>query len=326
MAISVSIVGSSGYTGGEMLRLLLGHPEFEVKQVTSRTYNGKFVSSVHPNLRKATDLRFCMIDDLEPVDVLVVALPHGKGEAALEKLGHLAKEAYVDLSQDFRISDKFVYGHAELHREELKTAKFIAGAGCNATATILALYPFYNEGLIDQNMTVAESKISSSAAGNKASTASHHPERAGCVRSFKPTGHRHVLEICEELNTKNMHFSATSIEMVRGILLTAHIFPKKKMEDKDIWKLYRKYYGEEPFIRIVKDRTGIYRYPEPKLVAGTNFCDIGFEVDSRSDRIVVMSAIDNLVKGSAGHVMQSLNVRFGFDERLGLEFTGLHPV
>ncbi|MFA4830911.1 MAG: N-acetyl-gamma-glutamyl-phosphate reductase [Patescibacteria group bacterium] len=325
MSLTCAIIGGSGYTGGELLRLLLAHPKFVVAQITSESNAGKRVTELHPNLRSFTDLKFISIENLEKTDIILAALPHETSRDLYGKLRPLANQVYVDLSNDFRLDDSFVYAMPEVYREKLKTASQMAGCGCNATATILALYPFYKENLIDQTRTVVEAKISSSAAGNKPTSGSHHPERSGVVRSYKPTGHRHIKEMRRVLNTDNVHFSATSIEMVRGILATAHVFTKEKLTDKDIWKLYRSYYGEEPFIRMVKERAGDYRYPEPKLLRGTNFCDIGFEVDDASNRIVIMSAIDNLVKGSAGHVVQALNIRFGFDERLGLEFAGLHP-
>jgi N-acetyl-gamma-glutamyl-phosphate/LysW-gamma-L-alpha-aminoadipyl-6-phosphate reductase len=174
---------------------------------------------------------------------------------------------------------------------------------------------------------VVEVKAGSSEGGNSASDASHHPERSGAVRSYKPTGHRHVAEMLQELGADaEIHFSATSIEMVRGILATCHVFLTSDLTEKDIWKVYREDYGDEPFVRIVKERAGIYRFPEPKLLAGTNYCDIGFEADPDSNRVVVMSAIDNLMKGAAGQAVQAFNVMHGFDERTALGFTGLHPI
>jgi N-acetyl-gamma-glutamyl-phosphate/LysW-gamma-L-alpha-aminoadipyl-6-phosphate reductase len=174
-----------------------------------------------------------------------------------------------------------------------------------------------------------EGKIGSSASGNKADQSSHHPERSGAVRSFKPTGHRHTAEMIQELNfgtEPQIHFSATAIELVRGILMTTHTFVKDDLTEKDIWGIYREMYGQEPFIRIIKERQGIFRYPEPKFLAGTNYCDIGFERDTHSDRLVVMGALDNLVKGAAGQAVQSMNIMYGWDEKTGLEFPGLHPV
>lgn len=340
--IRVSIVGASGYTGGDLLRILLFHPEVEIQQVTSERHAGKMVSNLHPNLRKITKLKFVPIDELEPCDVLFLGLPHGHMMNRLDAFEALA-DTLIDLSADFRISDpaayeqwygkphacpeklkEFVYGIPELHREEMKGAKRISGAGCNATATILALHPLYKAGVVDSS--VVEVKAGSSQGGNAVSEGSHHPERSGAVRSYKPTAHRHLGEIQQSLGTDNIHFSATSIEMVRGILATSHVFLNKNLEEKDIWKIYRAAYGDEPFIRIVKERTGIHRYPEPKLLAGSNYCDIGFERDPHSNRLVVISAIDNLMKGAAGQAVQAFNISKGFDETTGLQFPGLHPV
>lgn len=345
--IRVSIVGASGFAGGELLRLLLFHPKVQVMQVTSERYFGKPVSKVHPNLRKQTSLTFCGIDDLQPCDVLFLGLPHGSAQKQIERFLPLA-ERIIDLSADFRLNDgesykkwygqahrrpellqQFVYGIPELHREEMKSARYVSSAGCNATATILALYPLYKEGWVHADRTVVEVKVGSSEGGNKVSEASHHPIRHGCVRSFKPTGHRHIAEMEQELafgQSLTIHFSATSVEMVRGVLATSHVFLNRSLSEKDVWKLYRRYYGKEPFIRIVKERDGLYRYPEPKLLAGTNFCDIGFELDARSNRLVVISAIDNLMKGAAGQAVQAFNIMYGFEETTGLEFPGLHPV
>jgi N-acetyl-gamma-glutamyl-phosphate/LysW-gamma-L-alpha-aminoadipyl-6-phosphate reductase len=340
--IRVSIVGGSGYAGGDLLRVLLFHPEVEICQVTSERHAGKFVSTVHPNLRKLCRLKFVTIDELEPCDVLFLGLPHGHTMSRLAEFEGLAK-TLIDLSADFRLNDAkeykkwygkdhssperltdFVYGIPELHREAMQNATRIASAGCNATATILALHPLYRAGVVES--AVVEVKAGSSQGGNSASDASHHPERSGVVRSYKPTGHRHVGEMLQELGASNIHFSATSIEMVRGILATCHVFLNQALEEKDIWKLYRGAYGNEPFIRIVKERSGIHRYPEPKLLAGGNYCDIGFEKDPHSNRLVVVSAIDNLMKGAAGQAVQAFNIAHGFDESLGLEFPGLHPV
>ena len=340
--MKVSIVGASGYGGGELLRLLLGHPMLQVHQVTSERNAGKPVTRVHPNLRKRTSLNFCGINDLEKVDILFVSLPHTQSMQKFSQLSSLA-ERIIDLSADFRLKDhalyqkwygiehahpsrlsEFVYGNVELHREEMKQARYISGAGCNATATILPLWPLFKLGVIDTTLpVVAEAKCGSSEGGNAVSEASHHPERSGCVRSYKPTGHRHIAEMEQELGHK-VHFSATSIEMVRGILVTSHLFVKPGTTEKDIWKTYRQVYGEEPFIRIVKESQGIYRFPEPKILAGTNYCDIGFELDGA--RLVVISAIDNLMKGAAGQAVHAMNVMCGFEETKGLTFAGLHPI
>jgi len=340
--MKVSIVGASGYGGGELLRLLMDHPHVEVHQATSERNAGKPVTRIHPNLRKRTSLNFCMIKELEKVDLLFVSLPHTQLMQRFNEFSGLA-ERMVDLSADFRLKDpaaylkwygvdhphpdklaQFVYGNVELHRNEIKNAQYITGAGCNATATILPLWPLFKLGVVDMALpVVAEAKCGSSEGGNAVSEASHHPERSGCVRSYKPTGHRHIAEMEQELGHP-IYFSATSIEMVRGILVTAHLFVKQGITEKDIWKAYRQVYGEEPFIRIVKEKQGIYRFPEPKILAGTNYCDIGFELDG--NRLVAVSAIDNLMKGAAGQAVHAMNVMCGFEETAGLSFAGLHPV
>lgn len=340
--MKASIVGASGYGGGELLRLLLQHPRMEVHQCTSERFAGKPVTRMHPNLRKQTALKFCSISELDPVDLLFTALPHTQCMTRFDEFAGIA-DKIVDLSADFRLKDpeeypkwyatdharpdklaEFVYGNVEIHREEMKQTRYISGAGCNATATILPLWPLFKTGVVDTSMpVVAEAKCGSSEGGNAFNEGSHHPERSGCVRSYKPTGHRHIAEMEQELGHP-VHFSATSIEMVRGILVTAHLFVKQGMTEKDIWKTYRQVYGKEPFIRIVKERQGIYRYPEPKLLAGTNYCDIGFELEG--NRLVVVSAIDNLMKGAAGQAVHAMNVMCGFEETEGLEFPGLHPI
>lgn len=342
MTLRVSIVGGSGYAGGELLRLLLGHPQTEVAQVTSQRFARRFVHGVHPNLRGATSLKFSDLDQLEPCDVLFLALPHGEAAGQIERFAGLA-ERIVDLSADFRLRDadayadwygrphpapawlpRFVYGLPENQREALRAAHWVSGVGCNATAVNLALLPLTRTGLIER--VVAEVKVGSSEGGNRFSLSSHHPERSGAVRSFAPTGHRHQAEMRQVLGDVELHFSATAVELVRGVLCTAHVFLRNDLEEKDIWQLYRSAYGSEPFVRLVKDRRGIYRYPEPKILAGTNFCDVGFEMDPYAKRLVVISAIDNLMKGAAGTAVQAMNLMCDFPETMGLEFVGLHPI
>lgn len=340
--IKASIIGGSGYTGGELLRLLIGHPQIEIQQITSRQFVGKFVTVAHPNLRGATTLKFTAPEQLEPCDILFLCMPHKRAAAGIEQYAALA-DKIIDLSADFRLRDaaayqewygwehptpqwlgKFVYGLPEFHREELRLAVYVSGVGCNATATNLALYPLARRGLIEQ--AVVEVKVGSSEGGNSFSLASHHPERSGALRSFAPTGHRHEAEMRQELGEFPIHFSATAVEMVRGILCTGHLFLKEAVTEREVWQFYREAYRTEPFIRIVKDRQGLYRLPEPKILAGTNFCDVGFVLDEKSGRLVVFSALDNLMKGAAGSAVQCMNLMCGFDEREGLGFLGLHPV
>ncbi len=342
--IKVSIVGGSGYAGGELARILLSHPQVELAQVTSESHVGEYLYNVHPNLRGRTKIQFTTPDQIAPCDVLFVALPHGEVQKKIDAFAALAPRI-VDLSADFRLRDlaayarwygeehrapnwisKFVYGLPELHRDEIRNTHHVSGVGCNATASILALLPLVRANLLDTKPIVVDIKVGSSEGGNSPSLASHHPERSGSVRSFSPVGHRHTGEVEQELRLTNVHLSITSIEMVRGVLATAHCFLKSGTTEKDLWRAYRGAYKDEPFIRIVKDKTGIYRYPEPKILSGSNYADVGFEYDEATCRAVSLCAIDNLIKGAAGSAVQAMNLMCGFDERAGLEFAGLHPI
>jgi N-acetyl-gamma-glutamyl-phosphate/LysW-gamma-L-alpha-aminoadipyl-6-phosphate reductase len=350
--MKAAVIGGAGYAGGELLRLLLSHPEIEVTQVTSERLGGKFVHTVHPHLRRRTELKFQSRTAVQPVDVLFLAMPHGQTSREIDQLQSLAP-TIIDLSADFRLHDPagyptwygwehpqpallkdFVYALPELHREQIRTANRLAAGGCLATASILGLYPLTRAGVIDEAMPiVVEGMTGSSAGGAESGPASHHPHRSGEMRSFAPTAHRHTAEIIQELGLQspnghrpNIAFSATAVEAVRGILVTSHVFLKDDLSEKDLWRIYRAAYADEPFMRIVKESQGIHRYPNPKILSGTNYCDVGFERDPHSRRVVVMSALDNLMKGAAGQAVQALNVRFGWDERTGLEFSGLYPI
>lgn len=345
MKTTVSIIGGSGYGGGELLRLLLGHPNVEIKQVTSRSHLGEYVYQVHPNLRKRTSLRFSDPAQLEPVDVLFLALPHGEAQKRIDEYAALAGRI-IDLSADFRLKDpaayqkwygephaapgwlgKFVYGLPELHRAEMAGARYISGVGCNATATNLALLPLVKAGLIDLDQPVyVEIKVGSSESGAEGNAGSHHAERANVIRTFSAFGHRHTAEVIQELGLTNVSLTMTAVDLVRGVLATAHARVKPGAANKDLWKAYRAAANENPFIRIVKEQRGIYRVPEPKIVAGSNYADLGFELDESSGHVVAICAIDNLMKGASGTAVQCLNLMMGWDETLGLEFPGLHPI
>jgi LysW-gamma-L-alpha-aminoadipyl-6-phosphate/LysW-L-glutamyl-5-phosphate reductase len=342
---TVSIVGGSGYGGGEALRLLLDHPNVEIRQVTSRSHMGEYVYQVHPNLRKRTQLKFSDPSQLEAVDVLFLALPHGEAQHQIDEYAKLA-ERIVDLAADFRLRDaeayaqwygevhaaplwlgKFVYGLPELHRAELANASYVSGVGCNATATNLALLPLVTGDLIERGAPIiVETKVGSSEGGATATSASHHPERASVIRTFSPFGHRHTAEVIQEMGLKNISLTMTSVDLVRGVLATVHAQAKPGVTSKDLWAAYRAVAKENPFIRLVKEQRGIYRVPEPKILAGSNYADLGFDLDEGSGHVVAMSAIDNLMKGSAGSAVQSMNLMMGWDETLGLEFAGLHPI
>lgn len=325
-----------------MLRLLLDHPKVEVAQVTSRRQAGFFAFNAHPNLRGRTRLQFVSPDQLEPCDVLFLCLPHGEASKQIERFAGLGARI-IDLSADFRLRDgavyrewyeedhpapawldRFVYGLPELERRRLAGAKFASGVGCNATAVNLALFPLAKRGLIER--AIADLKVGSSEAGNTSTPSSHHPERSGAVRSFAPTRHRHQVEVRQQCGDFPLHMSVTSVELVRGVLCTAHVFLNSSLDERDVWSIFREEYAGEPFVRIVKDKAGIHRYPEPKILAGSNYCDVGFEKDPNSRRLVVISAIDNLMKGAAGSAVQCMNLMCGFEESAGLGFPGLHPI
>ena len=351
--ISASIVGASGYVGGELVRLLLEHPNVEIAQATSESYTGRYVHSRNPNLRGRTRLKFASLSTLEPCDLLFVALPHGQTMSRIEQFAELAPRI-IDLSADFRLSDpgdyerwygqahtapqwleRFAYGLPELNRDKIGGADYVSGVGCNATATNLALLPLFDGDMVNRERgVIVEVKAGSSEGGASSTPSSHHPDRSHAVRSFSPTGHRHTAEVIQALGGGSadlaVHMSVTSIELVRGVLATVHVFVNDEVRDglelKDLWRMYRKRYGAEPFVRLVRERQGVYRYPEPKILAGTNYADVGFDYDPSTGRIVAIAAIDNLMKGAAGSAVQCMNLMCGWDETLGLGFPGLHPV
>ncbi len=342
MTARVAIIGASGYTGGELLRLLLDHPGVEVVAATSRSQKGEPLHRVHPNLRGRSGLTFGDADEVGEVDVAFLCLPHGQAAGQIDRWMQRAGTV-VDLSADFRLRsakayrqwyaeehptpallDSAVYGLPELHREEIARARLISGVGCNATAMNLALLPLARAGVIER--VVADIKVGSSEGGAEASASSHHPERSGSVRSYAMTGHRHAAEVAQELGEFTLDVSVTAIEMVRGVLCTAHVIPNRRLAMKDLWSLYREAYGREPFVRLVCDRAGLHRLPDPKILAGSNYVDVGFGVDERTGRVVALCAIDNLMKGAAGSAVQAMNIRLGLAETTGLGFAGLHPV
>src|SRR5260370_664692 len=243
--LRVAIAGGSGYTGGELARLLLFHPHVELTQVASSSHAGQYMDSVHPNMRKLSLLRFCHPDEFMSCDVLFLCLPHGVSAREIERYRAIAPRV-IDLSADFRL---------------------------------------HSAGLIQELGWLSGREL-------------HQP----------------------------IAFSATAVELVRGVLITAHVFVNEAVDERTLWRLYREAYQHEPFIRLVKERNGVYRYPEPKILAGSNYCDIGFELDASQGRVVVIAALDNLMKGAAGNAVQALNCMCGWDENMGLTFPGLHPV
>lgn len=330
--------------GGEIARILLTHPDFELKFVTSESNAKKPLAKVHPNLRGATDLKFCKISEVEKVDVVFSCLPHGELSKKIKDVEALG-DKIIDSSADFRLKDpkdfekwygeahaapdeikNWVYGLPEIHSAEIKKAKHIAIPGCTATSAILSIYPLIQAGLINPEKIIFDLKVGSSGSGNKPNIGSHHPERSGVLRSYKLAGHRHTGEVIQELGLKSAPgYSITSTPEVRGIVCHAHAFLAKDVDDKEIWKIYRDAYSETPFTRVVKEPSGIHALPEAKILSGTNFCDVGWVLDPEAKQIVAIAALDNLGKGAAGASVQCANLACGLEEKAGLEFLGLHP-
>ncbi len=345
--LTVGIVGASGYTGGELLRLLLQHPSVEVTQATSESSAGSFLYHVHPHLRGQTKLRFIGRDGLQPCDVLFLALPHGEAQGRIEQYAALAPRI-IDLSADFRLRSaddyaatygdahkapawlsKFVYGLPELYRDQLRGASYASGVGCNATATNLAVYALVKAGfLTDGQPIIIDAKVGSSEAGKTPTESSHHPARVGIVRPFALTGHRHEAEVRQALapfGRYDVRLAITSVELVRGVSAAVHVTLPKGLSDRDLWGPYRAAWNDEPFVRVVHEKTGNHRHPEPKLLSGTNYADVGWEYDPATGRAVLLCAIDNLGKGASGSAVQCMNLMCGFDERAALTFGGLYP-
>jgi LysW-gamma-L-alpha-aminoadipyl-6-phosphate/LysW-L-glutamyl-5-phosphate reductase len=338
--VRAGVIGAAGYTGGEVLRLLLGHPRVEVVFATSDRWAGRPVASVHPNLRSRTALTFTAHDQATAVDVLFLAAPHGTAMHAIERWSRLAG-VVVDLSADFRLRNpdeyerryrhphpapqwlgRFVTGLPELARAELRCATHVAVPGCIATAAILALRPAAR---LLNGETVVTALIGSSAAGMRPGPSSHHPERSGAMRLFQPAGHRHEAEVAQACGTE-VRIGGIAVEAVRGVSAVCQAVAAHPQSEADLWRAYRASYSLEPFVRVVSQHRGVYQLPEPKVVMGSNYCDVGFSVSDDGCRITLLAALDNLVKGSAGNAVQCLNIMAGWDETLGLEFPGLHPV
>lgn len=338
--------------GGELLRLLINHPEVEVSTVTSRRMAGEYVYRVHPNLRKRTKLKFSpqSVEDVaEKCDLVFMAAPHGAGVDLVPKLLERGLRV-IDMSADYRLKkasdydvwygwrhphpellSEAVYGLPELHRYEIKGACLVSCPGCMPTASILGLAPLVKEGVVEEDRIVVDVKMGSSGGGARPTPASHHPERFGGVRAYNVAGHRHIPEIEQELSQLSereivISFTAHAVNMVRGLLATIHVFPKKPLTIPQLWRTYRPFYRDEPFIRLVRDLKSLYALPNPNVIIGSNYCDIGFELDRHHNHLVILSAIDNMMKGASGQGVQCMNIILGLDERVGLEAPGFHPM
>jgi N-acetyl-gamma-glutamyl-phosphate/LysW-gamma-L-alpha-aminoadipyl-6-phosphate reductase len=337
---NVAVVGAAGYIGGELLRLLIGHPGVTVTNAVSSRFPGKRVDGVHPNLRSATDLVFCTADEVTDVDAVFLATPHRAAMTQMDRWIAQAKQV-IDLTGDFRLTDTevfrryygtehaaphlvgdFVPGIPELHRERLRGADRISVPGCMAVAGVLALYPIRD--LIEPNAQL-DARTGSSGSGATAGEGNLHAERSGAMRVFAPTGHRHEAEIAQHVGIP-VTMTATGVEAVRGVQTICHATPRPGVDRSAVRRAFREQYQDEPFVRLVAQQRGTYRYPEPKILSGTNFCDVGYAFDEDTGRLVTIAALDNLMKGGAGNAVQCLNIRMGWPETLGLSFPGLHPI
>lgn len=348
--MKVGVVGASGYVGGETLRLLVNHPNAEITAVTSRQYEGQYLHRIQPSLKGFTDLTFSDLDYdtlSDKCDIIITAVPHGSATEIVKAFYDRGMRV-IDLSADYRLHnpqdynkwyewnhpipeylEKSVFGVPELHRDAIRDAQLVSCPGCMAVTAILALAPLIRKKLVDTDHIVVDSKIGSSGAGSGAGTS--HAMRAGVIRPYKPARHRHTGEIEQELSQIagskiRVSMSPHAVDVVRGILCTNHTFLTQDADEKDIWRLYREAYGKEKFVRLIRDKKGLYKFPDPKFLVGSNFCDIGFDFDDDNNRLIALSASDNLMKGAAGSAVQNLNVMCGFDEMDGLRYTPLTPV
>lgn len=346
--VKVGIIGSTGYAGQELVRILLGHKDAEIVWYGSRSYIDKKYSEVYGNMFQLVDAA-CMDDNMEELcekaDVIFTATPQGLC-ASLVNENVLSKTKIVDLSADFRIKDvatyekwygiehknpqfidEAVYGLCELNREDIKKARLIANPGCYTTCSILSLYPLVKEKLVDVNTIIVDAKSGTSGAGRGAKVANLFCEVNESIKAYGVTTHRHTPEIEEQLgyayegNPLTINFTPHLVPMNRGILVTAYANLVKACTYEDIKAVYNKYYGAETFVRVLEK--GVC--PETRWVEGSNYVDVNFVIDPRTNRVVVMGAMDNLVKGAAGQAVQNMNLIMGLPETEGLMMPPVFP-
>jgi N-acetyl-gamma-glutamyl-phosphate reductase len=344
----VTVVGGSGYTGLELLRLLFHHPGVEVVRVTSRQYEGIPVRKIFPSLGER-DLTFEAPDVKEMAkdsEIVFTAVPHQKAMELIPQLVKQSKCKIIDLSADFRIRegnvyehwydipheapwllDEAVYGLPEIHGQEIKKARLIGNPGCYPTSIILGIAPLLKEKLIKTDPIIADSKSGVSGAGRSLSLGSLFSEAGEGFKAYKVGGgHRHIPEIEQELSllareTIKLTFTPHLVPMSRGILSTIYTRPVKKISFEDLAGIYREYYGGAPFVRFCDKG----EWPTTLQVRGSNYCQIGWSLDKRTGHLIVLSAIDNLVKGASGQAIQNMNILFGWDETIGLTQLPLYP-
>ena len=345
--IKVGIIGATGYAGGELVRILMGHKEAEIVWYGSRSYIDQKYADVYRNMFQVVDAK-CMDDNIEAladqVDVIFTATPQGFLASVINE-NILGKTKIIDLSADFRIKDvkvyekwygiehkspqfieEAVYGLCEVNRDKVKGARLIANPGCYTTCSILTAYPLAKEGIIDMRTLIVDAKSGTSGAGRGAKVPNLFCEVNENMKAYGVASHRHTPEIEEQLgyaSGENVTISFTPhlVPMNRGILATEYATLKKDVTGEEVKAIYDKYYADEKFVRVLDE--GVC--PETKWVEGSNYVDIGFKLDPRTNRIVMMGAIDNLVKGAAGQAVQNMNLLFGLPESEGLELVPMFP-
>lgn len=345
--VKVGIIGSTGYAGNELVRLLLGHKDVQIVWYGSRSYIDKKYSQVYQNMFKLVD-DVCRDDNMEElasqVDVIFTATPQGLC-ASLVNDDILSKVKIIDLSADFRLKDvkvyeewyklehaapqyidEAVYGLCELNRDKIKNTRILANPGCYTTCSILSIYPLVKEGLVNPQSIIIDAKSGTSGAGRGAKVANLYCEVNESIKAYGVGTHRHTPEIEEQLSYAagediKLIFTPHLVPMNRGILVTAYANLKEGVTDEMIRSAYEKYYADEYFIRLLdKDVC-----PETRWVEGSNYVDINYKVEPRTGRVIIMGAIDNLVKGAAGQAVQNMNIMFGFDEKEGLMGAPMFP-
>lgn len=345
--IKVGIIGATGYAGSELVRILLGHKDVEIKWYGSRSYIEKKYASIYQNFFQLVDAN-CMDDNMEvladQVDVIFTATPQGLC-ASLVNEEILSKVKIIDLSADFRIKDvkvyeewyklehkspqfieEAVYGLCEINREDVKKARLVANPGCYTTCSILTCYPLVKEGIIDPNTIIVDAKSGTSGAGRGAKVDNLFCEVNENMKAYGVTTHRHTPEIEEQLGYAcgekiTINFTPHLVPMNRGILATAYASLKKDVTYEEVKAIYDKYYADEKFVRVLEKDV----CPQTKWVEGSNYVDVNFKIDPRTNRIIMMGAIDNLVKGAAGQAVQNMNLMFGLKESEGLELVPMFP-
>jgi N-acetyl-gamma-glutamyl-phosphate reductase len=345
--IKAGIIGATGYAGGELVRLLTGHKEAEIKWYGSRSYIDKKYAQVYQNMFQIVEDK-CLDDNMEElskeVDVIFTATPQGLC-ASLVNDEILSRTKIVDLSADFRIKDvkvyeqwygithpapqyipEAVYGLCEINRKAVKGARLIANPGCYPTCTTLSIYPLLKEGLIDPNTIIADAKSGTSGAGRGAKVDNLFCEVNENIKAYGVASHRHTPEIEEQLGYAAgepvlINFTPHLVPMNRGILITAYASLKKEVSYEEIKAVYDKYYASERFVRVLEKDV----CPQTKWVEGSNYVDVNFKIDSRTGRVIMMGAMDNLVKGAAGQAVQNMNLMFGLKESEGLDLVPMFP-